>query len=103
MNWFLLNATGTEDPGNYPYVGAPSWVYYLCGAIFVVLALLSAWYTWRVRDSKREYEHLLDTYGQFKRFWLTYRFPFMILVTIILVICAITFFTLNDVLANQAS
>lgn len=105
MNYFIFNDTydpnQNNDPGDYTYSGAPSWVYYLCGAIFVVLALLCAWYTWRVRHSREQYDHLMDTFGQFKRFWYTYRFVIMMLVTIVLIICAVVFFTMNNTLAQQ--
>ncbi|MDE5553222.1 MAG: hypothetical protein K2I67_01600 [Malacoplasma sp.] len=103
MKFFILNADPYQDPGNYPYSGSPSWIYYLFGAIFVVLAILSAWYTWKVRHSKEEYSHLMDTFGEFKRFWITHRFTIMILITVILIACSIVFFTMNDTLAVQSS
>lgn len=103
MNFFVFNNNPYQEPGNYSYGGSPSWVYYLCGGIFIVLAILSAWYTWKVRHSKQEYEHLMDTFNQFKRFWMSNRFTIMLLVTIVLVVCAVVFFTMNDTLASQSS
>lgn len=105
MVFFILNddVNAYNDPGQYTYGGAPSWVYYLCGGIFVVLTLLCAWYTWRVRDSKNKYAHLMDTFNEFKKFWYTHRFSIMIFVTIVMLVCAIVFFTMNNTLASQVA
>lgn len=94
---------GTNDPGQYVFYGNKSWVYYLFGAIFLVLTLLSFWYTWKIRHSKKEYESIAVTFGWFKKFWYQHRFAIMILVTVTLFIISIAFFTLNSVIIEPQS
>lgn len=108
MNFFIFNngyydPNQNNDPGQYTYSGGQSWVYYLFGGIFVVLAIVCAWLTWKYRHSKQQYEHLFDTFGQFKRFWYANRFIIMMLLTIVMIICAVVFFTMNDTLASQSA
>lgn len=91
----------TSDPGNYPYYGEKSWVYYLLGAIFVVFTLISLWYTWKVRNSKQEYENISVSYNWFKRFWYCNRFMIMIMITIVLGFIAISFFLVNSVITQK--
>ena len=93
---FLADAT--QDPGQMTIHGEKHWIYYLFGAIFLVLTLLSLWYTWRIRNSKKEYETIAVSFSLFKKFWYEHRFAIMILVTVILLIISISFFTLNSVI-----
>ncbi|RXY97025.1 hypothetical protein D8X55_01925 [Malacoplasma penetrans] len=96
----FLQAT-TSDPGNFPYYGEQSWVYYLLGGIFTAFTLLSLWYTWRVRNSKAEYESISVSFNWFKRFWYVNRFSIMIMITIVLGVIAVSFFLVNSVIVSQ--
>ncbi|MDE6429510.1 MAG: hypothetical protein K2K18_03310 [Malacoplasma sp.] len=94
---------GTNDAGQYNFYGHKSWVYYLFGAIFLVLTLLSLWYTWKVRHSKKEYENIAISFNWWKKFWYEHRFAIMILVTVALFMISIAFFTLNLVIIEPQS
>lgn len=89
-----------NDPGQYLFSGKHSWLYYLFGAIFLGLALISLWYTWKVRHSKEEYQGIAESFNWFKKFWYLNRYPIMIIITIVLVVISISFFMLNSQLIN---
>lgn len=93
---FLLNSSSAS--GQINYTGAQSWVYYLLGAIFLVLFLISMFYVYKWRHSHAEHENALHAYGQFKAFWLKNRFAIMILLSIVLFLCGIFFMLMNNVL-----
>lgn len=100
ISFFAGVDNSTNDPGQYVFGGKNSWLYYLFGAIFLVLALVSLWYTWKVRHSKQEYANIAQSYGWFKKFWYLNRYPIMIMVTVVLVVIAISFFMLNSKLIS---
>lgn len=96
LDIFLLNSSSVSEQINY--TGAKSWVYYLLGAIFLVLFFISMFYVYKWRHSHAQHEHALHTYGQFKAFWLKNRFAIMILFSVVLFLCGIFFMLMNTVL-----
>lgn len=94
---FIFELMSLDNPGSLDFSGPQSWIYYLFGAIFIVLTLISAFFTYRYKDSKKEYESIAHIYGPFKKFWYLNRFAFFIMLSIICAICAIVFFLINPI------
>ncbi|MCF0217611.1 MAG: hypothetical protein HUJ42_01005 [Malacoplasma sp.] len=94
---FVLQAAngGDTSAGDYQPGNVTSWLYYLFGAIFVVLAIVCLVFAWLYRNTRKEYENLAFSFGQFKRFWYKYRFALMILFAVACIAIAIAFFTTN--------
>lgn len=97
MDVFLVNFYTSTNPGELEFSGNQSWVYYLCGAIFLILGLVSAFFSFKYRNSKKEYENIATTYSWFRRFWLLNRFLFFLLISIICVLSGIIFLLMNSV------
>ncbi|QHG89298.1 hypothetical protein [Malacoplasma iowae] len=57
--YLFLNQINNDPINNSTgYLGPQSWVYYLIGAIFLVLAIVSGFFCYKYRNSKREFETL---------------------------------------------
>lgn len=97
--FFILQAINNDDPINNSsgYLGPQSWVYYLIGAVFLVLAIISGILCYLYRNTKREYENIAESFNWFKKFWFLNRFTFMFMITLILFICSMIFFLMNSV------
>ncbi|EGZ30823.1 hypothetical protein [Malacoplasma iowae] len=99
--YLFLNQINNDPINNSTgYLGPQSWVYYLIGAIFLVLAIVSGFFCYKYRNSKREFENIADSYHWFKKFWLLNRFTFLFMITLILLICSVIFFLMNSVFLN---
>lgn len=98
---FIIGLFAISDVTDTTYSGDQSWVYYLMGAFFVLFTLISAYYSYRYRNSRKEYENLTHMFGEFKRFWYLNRQTFFILLTIICLICSVVFFAMNGLILNK--
>ncbi len=95
LNYLFVLNSATDNSGVYG--GAQHWVYYLIGAIFLVLAILCAYVAYRWRHSREEAQNYNYNYNEFVRFWQLNKFAFMICLTVVLFLCAIIFFLMNSV------
>lgn len=86
-----------NNPGSLDFSGEKSWVYYLVGSIFLVLTLINLFYCWKYKNTRQEYENIINSFGTFKKFWYQNRFLFFVLTSIISLISSIIFFMMNSV------
>lgn len=95
---YIFELFSTDNPGSLEFSGSQSWIYYLFGALFVVFTLVCAFFAYKYRDSKKEYEPIAHMFSSIKRFWFLNRFAFFLMTGLICAICAVVFFVMNPVL-----
>lgn len=95
INLQLLN-NATDDIGKY--FGQQHWVYYLIGAIFFLLSIVTIFFAIRWRHSRSEYENYNYPLNEFSKFWHMNKFAFMVMLSLILIISGIIFIIMNPLL-----
>lgn len=98
---FLKGFYTATNPGEIDISGPTSWLYYLFGAVFLLLTIVCVFFMFKYRNSKKEFEPIAQTFSTIKRFWLLNRFLFFVLLSIILGICAIIFFSMNSMILGE--
>lgn len=98
INLFLLNSS-IDEIGKY--AGQQHWVYYLIGAIFFVLSIVTIFFSFKWRHSKSKYENYNYPINEFVKFWHMNKFAFMVMLSLILIICGIVFMLMNPLLLKQ--
>lgn len=97
----FISMYSISSPGEIEFDGPISWLYYLFGAIFLILTLICCYFAYKFKDSKKEYESIAHIYGQFKKFWYLNRFLLFFSLTVICLICSILFFSMNTILISN--
>lgn len=96
MNIFSMILNDATDTSGQ-YAGESSWVYYLIGAIFIVLGIVCVYFSYRWRHSRQIAENYNYQYNEFVRFWQMNRFAFMVCMSVVCFLCAIIFMMMNSV------
>lgn len=71
----------------------PHWGYYIAGSVFIVLSLISIFYTYYFITHQSSEETINELTG-FKKFWLKNRVAFLLMTNVICVLVSI-FFMIN--------
>lgn len=92
-NFIFLN--NKIDPFNPKLSGVQHWIYYLFATLFIIIGIISMIFSYKYRNSKKEYEPIAHTKSFWKKIWYLNRFYFFVAITIISFFTAIAFFLIN--------
>lgn len=77
------------------------WIYYLFGGIFLIVSIIPIIFAVKWKNSRSEFENYNYEYNEFKKFWELNKFAFMVMLSVILIICGVVFLVLNNFISQN--
>lgn len=98
FNLYLWNSA-IDEIGKYS--GQQHWAYYLIGTIFFLLSIVTIFFSIKWRHSRSEFENYNYTSNEFIKFWHMNKFGFMVMLSLVFIICGIIFIIMNPLLLKE--